>query len=605
MMRLRIMRWSVGLTLLAALGVFLAGAIPWPWRLTPPPFAAGVALGRSLDDPALADLKQAAEVWKRSRGPVRQVVDVVALVPDEATFLEAIKAWDDGHYFPILIDEPELTLAFLRAFQPSRVIRFPGTVPSVPAASRWEAAEQAVAQAWTFTTRTGPASKAPRFSKPTAPGVVLSRADSPLLCAGVALAAGRFQPLLAWDLDGPADRVLSQQEAKQAVNEFEVLVANHFETFGNLGDGCDFATLAANWPYRYEVKEEPAAGLYAIDDLLAREPGTGRRWAFVGRLLGDAPQGVYQAMCSLFLQPRAASLFNSYSKSGEDWSAYQTTLARDRLAPKMPTDSRDGPEKADHKGWLSLFGPRNLAGLVMVNTSGGSKIFNLQRGQSGYTDDIPMTDPTAVVFIHSYSAANPYDESTLAGRWLSQGAFVYYGSVNEPFLTAFRSPELVADLFVRGLPLSAAVRRIPPESFGQPWRLIYLGDPFYHLVDDDPKRMQWLGVERWPALAVEKTQSQPNPGKPGGFTRLYESALAAAASQPGPLNDKLWARIQTTPRSGLDLTDKRRLDALYADQFSRLGKWARLIEYLERIPNSERTLQHERWLGTARKRVSL
>lgn len=598
------MSWGVGLTLVAAVGVLLAGAIPWPWRLAPPPFAAGVALGRSLDDPALGELKKAGEVWKRTRGPVRRVVDVVALVPDEATFLEAIKVWDDGHYFPILIDEPELTLAFLRAFQPTRVIRFPGAVAPLRADSRWEAAEQAVAQAWTFTARTGPASKAPKFSKRTTPGVVLSRAESPLLCAGVALAAGRFQPLLPWDLAGPADRVLTQQEARQAANQFEVQVADHFETFGNLGDGCDFATLAADWPYLYEVKEEPAAGLYAFDDLLAREPGTGRRWAYVGRLLGDAPQGVYQAMCSLFLQPRAASLFNSYGKSGEDWTAFRTALAKDRLAPVMPTDSRDGPDQADHKGWLSLFGPRNLAGLVMVNTSGGSKIFNLQRGQSGHTDDVPMTDPAAVVFIHSYSAANPYDQSTLAGRWLSQGAFAYYGSVNEPFLTAFRSPELVADLFVRGIPLAAAVRRIPPESFGQPWRLIYVGDPFYHLEDEATERMQWLGVEGWPALPAEDDRSEPPPDKPTSFVRLYETALAAAASQPGPLNDRLWARIQRTPRPTLDQTNKCRLDALVADQFSRLGEWARLIEYLERIPRAERTSRHERWLGTARKRVS-
>src|SRR4051812_1619237 len=58
---------------------------------------------------SLADIRRASSSWERRQGPDRRVVDMVCLVPDLATFLEAIAAWDEGHFFPILIDDVELT----------------------------------------------------------------------------------------------------------------------------------------------------------------------------------------------------------------------------------------------------------------------------------------------------------------------------------------------------------------------------------------------------------------------------------------------------------------------------------------------------------------
>ena len=79
-----------------------------------------------MDDPRLSSLRSAAESWRKSAAPRRLVVDQVCLVPDLPTFLEAIAAWDERHYFPILIDEPAWTLPFLRAFRPARVVRYAG-----------------------------------------------------------------------------------------------------------------------------------------------------------------------------------------------------------------------------------------------------------------------------------------------------------------------------------------------------------------------------------------------------------------------------------------------------------------------------------------------
>ena len=85
--------------------------------------------------------------------------------------------------------------------------------------------------------------------------------------------------------------------------------------------------------------------------------------------------------------------------------------------------------------------------------------------------------------IHSFSAADPADPATIAGRWLTQGAFVYYGSVNEPYLLAFRPASVVAELAAAGVPMAAALRQSEVEPFGRPWRLIYLGDPLYRILN--------------------------------------------------------------------------------------------------------------------------
>src|SRR4051812_11325253 len=53
----------------------------------------------------LADIRRASSSWAQRTGPDRQVVDMVCLVPDLPTFLEAIASWDEGHFFPILIDD--------------------------------------------------------------------------------------------------------------------------------------------------------------------------------------------------------------------------------------------------------------------------------------------------------------------------------------------------------------------------------------------------------------------------------------------------------------------------------------------------------------------
>ncbi len=120
------------------LGLAPASAYAQAPEVARPP---GVPLG------GVDEIRRISVSWDRRSGPERQVVDQVALVPDVATFLEAIASWDERHSFPILIDDVELTFKFLRAFRPARVVRYPrrvaprrrrssGTKPSPPSGGR-------------------------------------------------------------------------------------------------------------------------------------------------------------------------------------------------------------------------------------------------------------------------------------------------------------------------------------------------------------------------------------------------------------------------------------------------------------------------------------
>src|SRR4051794_17614666 len=99
--------------LASLLGLVMIGDGPTSGQ-NPPRWVAPTSLG----DPRLEPLRNASMAWESRSGPARSVVDQVCLVPDLPTFLEAIAAWDEGHYFPILFDDVESSFRFVRAFRP-------------------------------------------------------------------------------------------------------------------------------------------------------------------------------------------------------------------------------------------------------------------------------------------------------------------------------------------------------------------------------------------------------------------------------------------------------------------------------------------------------
>src|SRR3954469_1397535 len=97
-----------------------------------------ITLPASGAAPMFSELRRAAAGWQLRAGPSRRVIDQVCLVPDVATFYEALATWDEARYFPILIDDVELDLKFLRAFRPARVVRYPGRGKPIGSGEAWD-----------------------------------------------------------------------------------------------------------------------------------------------------------------------------------------------------------------------------------------------------------------------------------------------------------------------------------------------------------------------------------------------------------------------------------------------------------------------------------
>jgi hypothetical protein len=618
----------------------------------------------SILDPRLKSLLRAADTWRRSQGPERRVIDQVYLVPDLASFLDVIATWDERSFFPILIDDPACTLAFVRAFRPARVVRIvvgngTGKAPaerSVATTDRnalWTAAQNAVARAWTGESvpdgRLPPAHRVPSNLGPTPPGLVLSNPESPMLAGAVALAAGRFQPLVRLEpITRDADSeespvgsrvksfrdVLALAEARRFAHLIEATASTITGTFNGLGDHCDFLTLAGDWPYRYLNNTEGGGvnGEHALDDLVGRlletdEVGLAQsrsRWAFTGRLLGNPATSVYRAMCSLFLRPDSALLWNTYN-GGRNWSDYRMTEAARTLGllwPRsMPPVHRSGVD-ASLAAWHDMFDPVNRFGWIMVNSSGAPRQFSIPGG-SGIPADLPRGRPTAVSIIHSFSAADPVDPSTVAGRWLENGAYVYYGAMNEPYLHSFRCPKLVAELAAVEIPLSAVLRQGEHEPFGRPWRLVYLGDPLFRFRQDSNGARQNRIAPRVGEIAIAirgdwtsqeiTTRAQPLDHRADESTTLKWCLTAAIrglcqndVSAPA-VNASVQIREEPVDwqsillkinREKLDPLLKPFLDEVVADTLLNAGNQERLLDWLLRIPPAECSPRDDRTIET-------
>ncbi len=625
--------------------------------LPPAPSLREDAASHIGDDLGLGKLKNAAAGWSRSLGPARTVIDQVCLVPDVPTFLEAIAAWDETHFFPILIDEPAWTLPFLRAFQPARVVRLTrrkpvaasdGPVAATRAGDRqpvtWLDGVRAVSRAWSSGTTsdgTVASGRAPAKLGPVPPGVVLTSPASPMFAGAVALAAGRFEPLIRFEI-GPAsspltprfESTLTAAQAWTLALAVEQRVAALTDSYRGIGDSCDFLTIAGDWPYRYvgAVRSEETPGILAVDDLfgraLAGDPehnGLARsrqRWAYAGRLVGDPAASVFRAMCSLFLQPSSALLWNTYGDS-EPWNIYAMKPAAETLKSQILGSDRvelHSNPGADLNAWHRANQPASRFGFFMFNSTGGSRDFSITGGP-GHPGDIPLGVPSVVSTIHSFSAAEPMNPETIAGRWLEQGAYAYYGSVNEPFVQAFRPPSLITHLIASDVPLVAAVRQGEYEHFGHPWRLIYLGDPLYRVLGQkDAQVSKRLPPEKWTAVENEKSDwawsivkepaSSPLPQESSAAAALagcldsaIRDASRAAVGGLAPRPTDQLAALERLDRDQWNAEDRKHYDQVLIDSLIWAGRTEILWTRLCRIAGDDRSARvwHVlEWLATSR-----
>jgi len=122
-----------------------------------------------------------------------------------------------------------------------------------------------------------------------------------------------------------------------------------------------------------------------------------------------------------------------------------------------------------------------------------------------------------VHFVHSWSAAAPGDVQTVAGRWLQRGAYLYAGSVHEPYLQAFVPTPKFAVRMTAGLPFAAAARL----DSGDPWKVSILGDPLATLSKPGPTVARDLPLDS--AVDVEAELAEAT--KARDFTRVFADLL--------------------------------------------------------------------------------
>lgn len=438
----------------------------------------------------------------RSRIPV---LPVVMIARDPVTYVRLIAGWAPGGRYPVLYDDGstrsgEQIARFVRAFEPTSIRVLPeSTGWPEDAGDRRDVIEAALLAAWDAPDEQ-PRSSAliERFRELgyVPPGVVAASVDHHAWPGALALAAGRGLPLVWVEPTSEAlvSGSMSREQAGLLAQQIEAGCERTRLLWRGLGDQIDAVALCLNTPARVAIEDGKHL---ATTDVLGRHSGhlsdgqtiegeNAPRWAWVSQLHGRESDSAYRAMCSLFLSPDSAWLFDGYPLE-EPFTKYDLSIAADVLREGgMTVELADAPD-AGAFAWRARAARPIKGGLVMVNTKGGADRFELSPGEARSGDVPHLREPTMVHFVHSWSAVRAGDRKTIAGAWFARGAHAYFGSVEEPFLQAFVPPRNVAQRLRVGMPWSSATRY---DGDQPPWKLACFGDPLLTLADAPPR----LGV---------------------------------------------------------------------------------------------------------------
>ncbi len=437
----------------------------WIYRsLEPKPFA----LPKSAKNEPWA-VQSGLKIAKlRDRVPT---VDRVVLVPDEATFLFAIRQWSLQGRWPILIEDTQYTKLFLDRFQPQEVIRLPAVNTPLPTGlALRQGMQNAVADAWDAPNRFSLSSQWDNLGWEP-PGAVVTSPTDPAWPAAVALASDRGQPLVFLEGDfGEANERLDLATWTGLKTQIETLVKGTGYAYDTLGDAIDTVTLVKELAVKYESPENTKVDLAVTDGLGRHE--TGDRWAAVGWIYGTPARAVYQAMSAIFIDAETALFYDSYPKE-EPWIQYEMNQAAGLVSEIGLNVQIIQRPQATVQSWKNLVETDLNFDTIWVNSKGLSTVFAAGGGDASVEDIPQLKYPAIVHFIHSWSATTPGDRNTVAGRWLENGAYLYVGSVHEPFLTAFIPPTLLARRLKRTTPFLIAARQLDSP----PWKITTIGDP--------------------------------------------------------------------------------------------------------------------------------
>jgi hypothetical protein len=408
-------------------------------------------------------------------------VDRVVLVPDQITFLYAIQQWSLRGRYPILIEDKRYTPLFIKRFHPAEVIRLRSLKHrTLSAAAQRQLMFKAEAHAWNVENSQSLNQLALKQQwqklgwQP--PGVVITSINDPASSAAVALAAAWGQPLMFLEDDfGKPNDSLNPEQWQRLDRSIRKAVADTGFAYSGLGDAIDTVTIARQLAVKYQSVQNPNDQLAVTDGLARNSDGT--RWAIAGWIYGSAERSVYQAMCSIFLDAQTALLYDSYPKEGVwlnyDMNGAASDLRRVGLKLKLIEQPL-----ANIASWQKLTKSGLDFDIIFVNSKGDPASFDVGGGQATVKDIPKLLSPAAIHFIHSWSTTTPDDINTVAGKWLDNGAYVYVGSVHEPYLSAFVPPNLIIKRLLASVPFLVSVRIMSPS----PWKITTIGDPLMMLT---------------------------------------------------------------------------------------------------------------------------
>lgn len=405
----------------------------------------------------------------------------IVIVPDKGTFLYYLSLWSPEERFPIFIGDSVYVRKFASVYNGGNV-----EIEHAEKRKDCDVSQKNIYRALLASLSakdykaTSGNSKSDlkdyfRDQNIIPKGIVLTNLESAEWPAGLALASYHKQILAFYDPPPPPILNDYTRSAKEDIRKDIIGILEKWGVpYKNQGVGIDAITIALDIPFKYD-------GYFSLDDAINREDENATTcYACTGRLM-DLGKGLalYQAMCSIFL-PVSSGLF--FDKWPVEWLR-SLEIGCWELRKHVPCISiRD-----DMKKWHEAVRELNRFSIVFVSAAG-----NPDRWSGAKVDDIPDSVPVAVHFAHSSSAANPADRNTIAGRWLANGAFVYYGAVSEPYAASFNVSQVIIKKWLEGAPFAQAVsqKETLPAEYAKPWKLIYIGDPLFYARFEVPDTLK-------------------------------------------------------------------------------------------------------------------
>lgn len=423
------------------------------------------------------------------------VSPVVLVVPDERSFVEAIARWTTTVRFPVLLDDgsPEAREAiarFVRAFEPQRVLRWQAEDgdDAWTNRERREAIETAMLRAWGVELvddqQPMPALIAHwRGLGAPPPGVVVVGEGDGAWPAALTLATARMQPIVWLSAPGNINQTITSEDADAFCSTLESSLTALGLEWNELGDEIDAVTLCMNAPARHTSDLHRTT---AFTDRVGRSgsaSSSAPRWAWAGHIFGPSSITATNAMASLFLTSDSAWLFDSYP-TDPPWSNYALAPAAD-IYRQIGLDVEINEQST--RGLFNFLARASEpidASLFAMNTKGRMAEFALSPGMAAGRDVPILSTPAAVSIIHSFSAQRPGVDTSVAGAWLTRGAFAYIGSVDEPGLQSFLPQGTFAARLGSLFPFGTAGRE---DGLLENRKLATFGDPLW-MLDPQPRK---------------------------------------------------------------------------------------------------------------------